>query len=124
MKDKVYVQEFSDNEDIISNYAAPSDALEGATVYLAWYGYGSYDGESLVVFEKNGILYEVNGSHCSCYGLEHQWQPEETSWEALAMRDMGSYSSGEQEAGAILKELVALRPTTRTLTPFTLNDRS
>ncbi len=88
---KVYVQEFSDNEDIISNYAAPADALEGATVYLAWYGYGSYDGQSLVVFEKNGILYEVNGSHCSCNGLEHQWKPEETSWEALAMRDMGNY---------------------------------
>lgn len=32
------------------------------------------------------MLYEVNGSHCSCYGLEGQWEEEETTVEALAYR--------------------------------------
>lgn len=39
-----------------------------------------------VVFRKEDKLYEVHGSHCSCYGLEGQWSPEETSFEALLDR--------------------------------------
>src|ERR1700756_4478230 len=55
-------------------------------VLFASYGGGSYEGDALVIFKHDGKLYEVNGSHCSCYGLEGQWKPEETSVEALAMR--------------------------------------
>jgi hypothetical protein len=103
-----YVEVFTSIEDIISNYEAPKDALDGAVIYLAWYGYGSYDGQSLVIFEKDGKLYEVNGSHCSCYGLEGQWEPEETSWEALAKRKVDdNYTSGAAEADKLLKELVS-----------------
>jgi hypothetical protein len=36
-----------------------------------------------VIYEKDGQLYEVHGGHCSCYGLEGQWSPEETSKEYL-----------------------------------------
>ena len=120
---QVYVQNFADADDVIREYAAPADALKDATVYLAWYDYGSYDGTSLVIFEKDGVLYEVNGSHCSCYGLEDQWEPQKTSWEALGMRNLGNYTDGEAEANALLQELVKQRPTQK---PFTLktNDRS
>lgn len=55
-------------------------------VLYAQYGYGSYDGSARVLFERNGTLFRVDGSHCSCYGLEGQWEPEETSWAAEAMR--------------------------------------
>jgi hypothetical protein len=65
----IYIENFESNADIIKEYKAPADALDGATVYLAWYGYGSYSGDSLVIFEKDSILYEVNGGHCSCMGL-------------------------------------------------------
>ncbi len=37
-------------------------------------------------FRRDGRLYEVNGSHCSCYGLENQWDPESTTVEALRHR--------------------------------------
>ena len=105
---KTYIEGFKSNKDIIGNYAAPSAALDGATVYLAWYGYGSYDGQSLVIFEKDGQLYEVNGSHCSCMGLEGQWSPEETSWKALSMRNLDDkYTSGAAEADKLLKQLVS-----------------
>lgn len=87
-----YIQEFRNNDDIIQQYHAPIDALDGAVVHLAWYGYGDYCGSSIVIFEKDGKLYEVNGSHCSCNGLEGYWEPEETSWEAIAMRQW--YVSG------------------------------
>lgn len=93
-----YLTNFSSKEDVLEQYCAPDNALDGVVVYLAWYGYGSYDGESLVIFEKDGKLYEVNGSHCSCNGLEGQWEPEETTWEALNMKKLGNYSDGEAEA--------------------------
>ena len=102
-----YFTEFKKQEDIIDQYAAPADALADAVVHLAWYGYGSYEGSSLVIYEKGGKLFEVNGSHCSCHGLEGQWEPEETSWAALAKRDLShSYYDGEQEANKELARLI------------------
>ena len=53
--------------------------------------------------EKNGQLYEVNGGHCSCYGLEDQWHPEETNLEAIKFRlDESEYSFDHCRSG--LKE--------------------
>jgi hypothetical protein len=102
----MYLQNFEDNDDIINSYAAPADALAEATVFLAWYGYGCYCGSSLVVYEKDGKLYEVNGNHCSCSGLEDQWQPEETSWDALAERTCGSDCEGGANATEELQKIV------------------
>jgi hypothetical protein len=65
--------------------------LEGVNVLYANYTLGCYEGEALVVFEKEGKLYEVNGSHCSCYGLEGMWEPEETTKEALLTRPKNTY---------------------------------
>ena len=55
-------------------------------VLFASYEYAGYEGDAFVLFRKDGKLYEVNGSHCSCYGLEGQWEPEETTIEALEHR--------------------------------------
>lgn len=55
-------------------------------VLFASYGGADYEGDAVVVFRKGGTLYEVHGSHCSCNGLEDQWEPEETTVAALAMR--------------------------------------
>lgn len=85
----VYRNEFDSDEDIISNFNAPEDSLQGATVLYADYTYEDYSGSATVIFEKDGKLFEVNGSHCSCYGLEGQWEPEETTWQAIAMRTDG-----------------------------------
>lgn len=81
-----YIDIFENNEDILKAYDAPSDALDGATVLLAWYSYEAYSGYSFVLYEKDGKLWEVNGSHCSCHGLEGQWDPERASWKALSTR--------------------------------------
>lgn len=85
----VYRNEFANNEDIVSSFSAPAGALDGAEVHYADYRYENYSGYATVIFTKDGKLYEVNGSHCSCYGLEGQWEPEETSWKAIAMRESG-----------------------------------
>jgi hypothetical protein len=59
---------------------------EGVNILFASYGTDNYSGDAFVLFEKDGKLFEVNGGHCSCYGLEEQFEPEETTLEAIEMR--------------------------------------
>jgi hypothetical protein len=55
-------------------------------IIFASYGQANYSGDAWVLFENDGKLYEVNGGHCSCYGLEGQWNPEEVSLAELENR--------------------------------------
>jgi hypothetical protein len=57
------------------------------SVLFASYGGVYYEGDAIVIYRQDDALYEVHGSHCSCYGLEDQWKPEETTVAALAMRE-------------------------------------
>lgn len=90
-----------------SEYLSILTDLEESVIHLAWYGYGDYCGSALVIYERNGKLYEVNASHCSCNGLEDQWMPEETSWESLKMRTVSSWYDNHNSVNAILQGLVA-----------------
>ena len=100
----VYLQEFKSKKDIETEYGCkiPDDVK----ILLAWYGYGSYCGSSLVIFKQNDKLYEVNGGHCSCDGLEGQWDPEETTIAALRMRDVVGECDGSKKAQKKLNELL------------------
>lgn len=66
--------------------ALESERWRGVEILLASYTYENYSGDAFVLFRRDGKLYEVNGGHCSCYGLEDQWLPEETSKEELLKR--------------------------------------
>lgn len=102
----VYLEEFKSKEDIENAYACkiPDDA----EILLAYYGYGSYCGASFVIYRQNGNLYEVNGSHCSCNGLEGQWEPEETTVTALRMRNFYTEDGGEEAQRKLTELLDAL----------------
>jgi hypothetical protein len=52
-------------------------------VLAADYDGGGYDGSAYVVYRNGDKYYTVSGSHCSCYGLEGQWEPEEYTKEQL-----------------------------------------
>ena len=54
-------------------------------VLVASYG-GGYEGGAFVLFERDGALFEAYGSHCSCYGLEGQWDPERSNETELRLR--------------------------------------
>lgn len=83
---KVYFDLFEGKEDMMREFCVTSEQLEGVEILYACYEPGDYCGDAHVIFRKEGKLYEVNGSHCSCYGLEGQWEPEETSVAALLFR--------------------------------------
>jgi hypothetical protein len=81
--------------------------FKGAEILLASYGTPSYEGYAFVLFRRDGKLYEVNGSHCSCYGLEGQWDPEETTTEALRHRvKEGTLGEGGYDENPFAAELL------------------
>ena len=71
---------------------------EDIHILFASYSYYCYSGHAFVLFERDGKLFEVNGSHCSCYGLEGQWKPEETTIEALEHRLLNGSLGNEEWA--------------------------
>lgn len=79
-----YYDQWSSHEDVSRDYGenTPTDA----EIVFAGYTYEDYSGSALVVWQRDGKLFENNDGHCSCYGLEN-WSPEETSREALLMRE-------------------------------------
>jgi len=82
---------FTSNEDICHEFQIDEKELKDAYVHAAVYRYEDYSGSALVLFEKNGKLFSVHGSHCSCNGLEDQWEPGEISWKlVLHWLDEGS----------------------------------
>jgi len=70
--------------------------LNGIKILFAFYNYEDYSGDAFVLLEKENKLYEVNGSHCSCYGLEGQFDLEEVNLTELEQRlnkgSFGEYS--------------------------------
>ncbi len=82
-KTPVYLNDWSSKEGLEQDFKTN---LDGVNILFASYSYENYSGDAFVLFEKDGKLYEVNGSHCSCYGLEGQWAPEETNVQALKYR--------------------------------------
>lgn len=87
-------------------------------VFLAAYGGGGYDGDALVAFRIGDKYYTVEGSHCSCYGLEDQWSPEEYDYETFmavldrkiesAYSEGGDYPSSDKTMWRLIKKRAAL----------------
>ena len=77
------------------------DKLENLDVLVAYESVGSWgcDSTSFFVFrdKETGILYEMHGSHCSCYGFEGQFRLEETTVEALKSRVENARSRNQDE---------------------------
>jgi len=50
---------------------------EPEEVIFAGYEYEDYSGNAEVFYRNGDKYYWVSGGHCSCYGLEGQWDPIE-----------------------------------------------
>lgn len=101
-----YFDLFSDAESL-SQWS--NATVKDEEVLLAVYSYEDYQGSAFLLFERTGELYEAHDYHCSCYGLDN-WEPEKTTWEALAMRDYSQYGKEFDES---FKKLVRERLATR-----------
>lgn len=117
--DAIFLHIWDSKEDMIADFEnicgtqnlTPEHIAKYAhvDVLLASYGYTSYTGDAFVLFRNNkdGQLYEVHGSHCSCYGLEDQWDEESTSIESLRRRiNEGSLGSDYYSVNVFKDELI------------------
>lgn len=83
---KIYYENFTCAEDVFNAFNVFGKDKEGIKFIYAAYDTPDYEGNAHVIYTQEGKLYEVNGSHCSCYGLEECWSPEETSISDLLAR--------------------------------------
>lgn len=82
----VFHADFDDVSDIVRTFKIKPEDLKGAEVIFASYDGDGYSGSAFVLFRRDRQLFEVNGSHCSCHGLEDQWDPEVATKKALLFR--------------------------------------
>ena len=90
----VFLNDWADTKQdgMCKDFGIEESELDGATIIVASYLYKDYEGEAYVLFQRDGKLWQVEGGHCSCFGLDAtdycgsegtQWQPEEVSVERL-----------------------------------------
>lgn len=78
---KIYKGDFENWQDVIDSFGC--NEPEPEQVLLAEYDTYPYEGYAIVVYRNGNKFFVVEGSHCSCYGLEGEWQPEEYDRETF-----------------------------------------
>lgn len=84
MKNKHYLFDWENytKDEILDEFEFNGDRSK-IEILFASYTYEMYSGEAFLIVKKENKLYEVNANHCSCYGLEGQFDLEETSIKQL-----------------------------------------
>lgn len=82
----VYFGEFGSWQDVMEQFQVPEqDRPVPDQVIFASYDCPEYEGYAEVIYRIGDRYFWASGSHCSCYGLEDQWEPEEYSRDQLAL---------------------------------------
>lgn len=85
----VYFDNFGNWSDVSAEFSGDYDRPstpkipEPDEVIFAGYTYEDYSGDAVVVYRNGDKFYIVEGGHCSCYGLENQWEPEEYTLQQM-----------------------------------------
>lgn len=87
---KRYNEGFETEADIEREFEIETGFIKNNNfeVLYSTYQTGAYDGDAFLILRNKETkeLFEVNASHCSCFGLEGQFCLEPTSLESLKMR--------------------------------------
>lgn len=86
-QEPMFLDLFEDGKSqIASEFDYPIEELNKLHFIYAWYDCQSYSGDAYLLFIKDDKVYEIVAGHCSCYGLEGQFEPEEIPLEVLYHR--------------------------------------
>lgn len=77
---------FDDLDNICKEFRIERSELDEYEVLFAQYGIDGWEGTSILFLTKEGKLFINDASHCSCYGLEGQFDPSETTKEAMMLQ--------------------------------------
>lgn len=99
---------------IVTEYECRPEDVKKFDILIAYESVGAYGCDSSSWFllrEKDTkALYEVNGSHCSCYGFEGQWEPSLTTLAYLKSDHFrlscGGYDEDEKGNAAAVKHSI------------------
>ena len=101
----VYEGGFSSWEDVCRQFE--ESVPEPDEVVFAVYDQEMYEGYADVIYRVGERFYWASGSHCSCYGLEEQWSPEEYSRDELvAVLLRGNHFWWAQDPVAVRDEVL------------------
>lgn len=81
MNNHIYHDNFKSWSDVAREFDISNHYKNEPMYAYAIYNVDDYSGCAFVVFKKYNKWYSVSASHCSCYGLEDQFNPEEFSPE-------------------------------------------
>jgi hypothetical protein len=95
--------------------------LEDHTVLIAYVSVGMYGCDSGAYFllqnTTTGQFQEISGSHCSCYGFEGQFDPQDATVEFLKSPKFylpyGGYDDNVEENKEAVREFIATIPNTQ-----------
>jgi hypothetical protein len=83
----MFINNWSDLEGMLQDFQVDRINTNIREVLFASYTYEDYNGDAYVLYLAfNGKYYEVHGNHCSCNGLEGQWNPDEANLDEIHHR--------------------------------------
>jgi hypothetical protein len=96
-------------QHIVNDYQASLDEVNKYEILIAFEECGPWgcDSSSFFLLREKGTknLFEVHGSHCSCYGFEGQFKPEPTSKEyILSDKFSPGYSCNKETVSEFVQE--------------------
>jgi len=92
----MYYNDFDNWADVQEEFQMVEPEPE--EVLVADYSCEDYEGDAYVVYRKGNMYYTVNGGHCSCFGLEGQWEPEAYDIQTLYLALDKSNPYGVEQA--------------------------
>ena len=106
MSDKLFLNDAEGNDEqeikdwIVKEFQIEKELIHDIELLIADVDNGGYDGDAYFLFRQGGKYYEVFGSHCSCYGFEDQWKPEETTLKYM-LSDMWPRRNDEEKVNFV-----------------------
>lgn len=101
----MYYGAFTNENDVCVEFQIPK---VNGTILFAAYDTPDYEGYAAVILLNEGKLLYVEGGHCSCFGLEGQWEPSETPVAVLrhmTEKGYGILSTYREPVAIVLDEV-------------------
>ena len=80
------IWEYNELDGLMNDFEISNVDLKYLEILFAVYEYEDCSGKAFVLVKEGNKLFEINASHCSCSGLENQWELEETDIATLRHR--------------------------------------